>query len=54
MNVLAYKTGQNFVYRQQWPHRALINYDARLEIVDALLTLIFKMAQGACCFFFSL
>jgi len=38
------------VYRQQLPHRALINHDKRQKIDDAPLTLTFMMGQGACHF----
>jgi len=44
LSVLAYKTGQNFVYRLWRPHRTLINHDARQKVVDAPLTLILPWA----------
>ena len=50
MSDWTYKTGQNFVYSQSLPHRALNIHDARPQIVDTPLTLISKMGQGACRF----
>jgi hypothetical protein len=52
LNVLAHKISQNSIYRHLWLSRALINHPARPKIVDAPLTLIFRMGQGACLFFF--
>jgi len=54
VNVLAYKTGQNSIYRHQLPSRTLINHHARARIIATLLTLIFKIGQGASPFLFSL
>ena len=46
--MLAYKTGQNSIYRQLLPSRVSINHHARSTSVDAALTLIFKIGQGVC------
>jgi hypothetical protein len=35
LHVLAYRTGQIFIYRYYQPHRTLINHGARLKIVEA-------------------
>jgi len=49
-----YKNGQNNVFRPKWPYCAVIDHDGRPTIVDTLLTLIFKMGQGAFHFLFCL
>jgi len=47
MSLLVNNNSQNDVYRLYEPHRAVINHEGRPTIVDTLLTLILKMAQGA-------
>jgi len=54
LRVLIYKTGHNFVYCHYLPYRTLINDDARPKIVDTPWTVIFKIEQEACGFFFGL
>jgi len=54
VNVLAYMTSQTSVYWHQWPSHTLINDHATPKIVDALLTLIFKIGLGVCRFLFGL
>jgi len=54
LNILAYKTGQNAIYRYQQPSRTLINQHASAKIHNAPLTLIFMIGQGACHCLFSL
>jgi len=48
MRVLPYMTGENFSYRLYHAHRALIYHPAWPKMVDAPLTLSFKVGQGAC------
>jgi len=48
LNVFANKTAQNAMYRHLQLSCALINHHARPKIVDAPLTVIFVIRQGAC------
>jgi len=48
IRVLAKKTGQNYIYEEQWLDCTLINHNAWSKMVDAALTHTFKMRQGAC------
>jgi len=52
LNVLAYITSQNSIYRHLWLSHAFINHPGRPKIIDALLTLIFRTGQGACLLLF--
>jgi hypothetical protein len=52
LNALAHKTSQNSIYRHLWLSSDLINHPARPQIVDAQLTLIFRMWHGAFFFLF--
>jgi hypothetical protein len=47
VSLLASKNSQNPVYRQEWPHRVVINHNGSPTIVDTPLTVIFKMGQRA-------
>jgi hypothetical protein len=47
------KKGCHYVgYRWQWPSQISITVLRRLKIVDTWLTLIFRMGQGACYYYF--
>ena len=50
--ILAHQGGQWFWYVLEYTCDALITQYPRLNIVDAALTLIFRMQQGACCWYF--
>jgi len=52
LSLLEFKNSQKDVYKPLWPHRAMINHDARPKIIDAPWMLIFKMGQGVFCFHF--
>jgi hypothetical protein len=54
LSILAYQTSHNFVYIYQQPHCAFINHDGRQKIVNALLTLIFRIRKWVCPFLFGL
>jgi len=41
--VSEYKSGQNFVYRQEWPHRGLFNPHEKQRIVGHVVMQIFKI-----------
>jgi hypothetical protein len=51
---LSYKGGQYSIYDSPQPLTTLITNNAKPEIIDAPLTLIFMMGQGACRFLFVL
>jgi len=51
---LSYQGSQYIIYDSSQPFATLITYDAKPEIVDALLTLIFMMGQRACRYLFVL
>jgi len=51
---LSYKGGQYSIYDSPHPLTTLITNDTKPNIVDAPLTLIFMMGQGACRFLFVL
>jgi hypothetical protein len=44
---LAYKCGEYFQYASKWPSLWLITWITRPEIVDSLVTLNFRIGQGA-------
>ena len=46
----AYNSSLYVIYECLWPIAMQINLDAKITIVDALLTLIFRMGQQACHF----
>ena len=50
--IFAYKGSQLFDYGWIWLHSPWNIYDARPEIADAPLMLIFRMGQRACCLHF--
>jgi hypothetical protein len=52
VNILAHKTSQNSIYRHLWVSRALRNRPARQKIIDAALTLIFRMGQAGYLFLY--
>jgi hypothetical protein len=54
LSLLEYNNSQHDIYRQQPPHRAVINHDGSPTIVDTLLMLILKMGQIAFHFHFCL
>jgi len=51
-NVFAPKGGQFLIYGCFQPIASWITHDARLKIIDARLTLIFRIEQRVCCFCF--
>jgi len=52
--LLAYKGGEYSIYDSLQPFTTQITKDAKSNIVNATLTLIFTMGQGACHFPFVL
>jgi len=44
----ALKYGQYVIYDRLHPITTLITHDARAKIFDTLLTIMFRMGQGAC------
>ena len=54
VSLVAYTTGQSFVYRQSRPHCTMNNCGAMQAIFDAPLMLILKNPQGAYHFLFDL